>query len=146
MCFEKPSDLFFDDCKNLVGCSKLILDSSGMAMTPINHQILAQLAVKDDKGVERCLAVEQLLTVCKEKDQKKNYTQTCIEEAVVEKIYAFMNKCATDDVGSFQEEIKPLENGSIILIDSELHPVAKVAFTIGYNCTPELYEIGKKQD
>ena len=144
-CFEKASCLFFDDCKTLVGCTKLILDSSGFRYSLYNHQLLVQMGVNATSNVKLQSTVEQLLAVSNTKDQKKNYSQKRVEEDVVEKLYAFMNKCATDDIMTFQREIKPLENRNIILFESELLPVSKVAFSVGYNCIPELYEIKRNK-
>ena len=143
--FEKASCLFFDDCKTLVGCTKLILDSSGFPSSLYNHQLLVQVGVNATSNVTIQSTVNQLLAVSNTKDQKKKYAQKRVEEDVVEKLYAFMNKSATDDIRTFQREIKPLENRNIILFESELLPVSKVAFSVGYNCIPELYEIKRNK-
>ena len=145
VCFEKAFSLFFDDCEKLVGCTKLVLDSSGLPYSLYDHQLFVQIGVNEAIDVKLQSAVEQLQAVCNEKDQKKDFFQKRVEEEVLDKLYAYMNRCAVDDVIAFQKEIKPLENENIILLESELLPVSKVAFSIGFNCIPELYEIGKNK-
>ena len=145
--FEKAYNLFFENCKNLVGCTKLIIDYAKLQYSQNTEadELLVQIGVNGTKNVQLQSAVEQLLSVCKTKDQQKNYAQKRVEENVVDTLYAHMDKCAANDIRAFKEAVKPLENRNIILFESELLPVSKVALSVGFNCIPELYEIGRNK-
>ena len=143
VCFERPENLFFDNCKTLVACEEHILDSQRVALSEIHSDTFEMLGVKTYSQVSVETVVNQLLEVCTRSD---NVAETCKKETidvVLSDIYHFLDNSVLIDPESMKSTLSVLRDKPVIYLGSEFIPAAKVAFSVGYKCWPELYEIGR---
>ena len=143
--FEKPCNLFLDGNKDLVACSKYILDVHGFPYSIYNTQLFGHLGVKTHSNITLELVIVQLLNVCNYVDFTRSVSGKRIEDQVFDNIYRFLDDKASRDPDGFKSVLPHLKDKPVIRLESKLLPVSKVALFVGHCCTPELYEIGKSK-
>ena len=143
MWFNRAEHLFMLECKNLVGCGQFILDSVAVSDNSCHLPILFdKLGVNTIDRVKIETVIDQLLAVCKETGTTKQKDIKMIDD-VFDSIYMFLNKAVLNTPELAKTLLLSLQGKSVVRLDSELLPSNRLAFSVKYNCSPELYEIGQ---
>ena len=142
--FAKPKSLYICSCKELVACNELILDSESLKMKTKDQHILFRLGVKTDKDIKFEAVVHQLLSICCEKEMHSRVEHETTGLTIINIIYRFLNEIVLDQPGVIDSLRSLLTNKPVIYNGKEFLTAEKVVFSLGYDCSPELYEIGEQ--
>ena len=141
--FDRAEHLFMLECKNLVGCGQFILDYDAVSDFSRRLPVLFnELGVKTTDHVKIETVIDQLLAVCKETGTTTKRYSKMIDD-VFDSIYMFLNKAVLNTPELAKPLLLPLQGEPVVRLGAELLPSNRLAFLVGYNCSPELYEIGQ---
>ena len=141
--FETPEHLYIGNCKTLVACEEHILDSQRIMFSEIHTSTFENLGVKTISQVNVDTVIKQLLEVCSQSvDVVEAWNKETLDEIIYE-IYQFLDRAVSVDPEYMQNTLSVLQDKPVIYLGSEFISATKVAFSGGYKCSPELYEIGR---
>ncbi|XP_048734804.2 sacsin-like [Ostrea edulis] len=137
----KPSELYHDRCKNIVGCQKLLLDNSLLRLAFHEQHILTSFGVCSKANIETETVVCQLIQISNgvnpsslSEDGKQSLKKVCSD------IYEFLNNaCQAEDI----QNINMLQEQPCLLIEDVFVRPNKVALSIPINCSPALYGLDR---
>ncbi|XP_061172842.1 sacsin-like [Saccostrea echinata] len=137
----KPSDLYSDSCKNLVGCRELILNMSVLQVSMYPKNVLLEIGVNFKKEIQTAIVVKQLIDICQNtepasfSDVSKRLLRTICAD-----IYEYLDSVCRSESSS---EIEMLRDKPCLLIDDTFVKPNQTAFSIQVNCFPELFGLDR---
>ena len=140
--FESPTRLFLGNCKKLVACEEHILDSSRIGASISRTHILEMLGVKTPSNVSTDTVISQLVRVCNQTYTDLNEESKRMTDEVLDEIYQFLNKAVEEHPDDAKAKLHQLKDQPVIRLGSEFLVASKVAFSLEFNCSPELFGIG----
>ncbi|VDH93745.1 sacsin [Mytilus galloprovincialis] len=142
---ESPENLYFDDCKELICCTKLVAYTRAIGTKNIN-KVLQILGVKgfEKTGIPLDHVVEQLQSLISQCDKEK----ITFVRPVLETILKWIDShCKTlDDEGNEKAKtlLEPLQSTKCLLINEALWRPDQVAVNFEGTCFPDLVGINQK--
>ncbi|KAK3090040.1 hypothetical protein FSP39_008727 [Pinctada imbricata] len=146
-----PKELFFNDCKELVGCSELLLHQQSL---PFNHQVLEYLGVNGKKmqDIPLGVVVDQLNILsseCYEKILNKKGINGAFLRQTLNKVMSWLeHQCSSTAVGntescnmeSLKQAFLPLQNKPVLFLNDKLWRPDEVSFSLpnSNQCFPHL--------
>lgn len=140
--FETPLNLFHSDCKELVACKNLVLDEKTLTA---HSTIFKQVGVKSKTDITIDKVLEQLIAICSTSEIKGVIREERTMDKIVSKIYQYLEEKINEEKKNSQAIRSTLEERPVIYLGNKFVNASKVAFTIGHDCLPELYEVGENR-
>ena len=140
--FDSPNRLFLGSCKKLVGCEEHILDDSKIGASASRIHMFEVLGVRSTTNIRTDTVVRQVLKVCNQTNTDLNDQIKRTTDNVLDEIYQFLNRALAEHQDETETELLQLRDQTVIRIGSEFLPPSKVAFSLEFDCSPELYGIG----
>ena len=139
--FDSPKRLYLRSCKKLVACEERILDDNRIGGSAIRTHLFQLLGVRSSSAVEPDTVLSQLISVCNHTRTDLNDLSKRATDEVLDEIYQFMNKTVAEKPHVFKTKLLQLREQPVIRLGPEFLPPSKVAFSLEYDCSPELYGI-----
>ena len=139
--FTSPKGLFLRNCESLIACEEHILDETSIEVSASRLHVLEILGVRSLSKIKPDTVIRQLLRVCNHIDTDSTDQTKRATDKAVEEIYQFLNRTLAEQPDKFNTTLLELKDQSVIRIGSEFFPPSKVAFSLEYDCSPELYGI-----
>ncbi|XP_062614456.1 sacsin-like isoform X1 [Saccostrea cucullata] len=137
----KPSDLYSDSCKNLVGCRELIIDMSVLQVSMYPKNVLLEIGVNFKKEVQTAKVVDQLTDICQTIDPASfSDVSKMLLRNICADIYEYLDSVCRNESSS---EIEMLREEPCLLIDDRFVKPKQTALSIPVNCSPELYGLDR---
>ncbi|XP_052087293.1 sacsin-like [Mytilus californianus] len=142
---ECPENLYFDDCKELICCTKLVAYTRAICTKNIN-QVLQSLGLKGyaKTGIHFDHVVDQIQILISQCDKEKI---TCLRP-VLETILKWLDfHCKTLDDESKEKTkslLEPLQSTKCLLINEALWSPDQIAINFESTCLPDLVGINQK--
>ena len=138
---SRPTDLFMDNCRNLVGCRELIIDLSTFHISLYPRNVLSEIGVRFIENVPVVTVVEQLREICQSMNpgelpdiSKQLLGSVCSE------MYKYLdNACKVGQIA----EIENLKQFPCLLIDDTFVMPKQTAMSIPVKCSPKLYGLDR---
>nr|XP_022329303.1 sacsin-like [Crassostrea virginica]XP_022329305.1 sacsin-like [Crassostrea virginica]XP_022329306.1 sacsin-like [Crassostrea virginica] len=138
---SRPTDLFMDNCRNLVGCRELIIDLSTFQISLYPRNVLSEIGVRFIENVPVVTVVEQLREICQSMNpgelpdiSKQLLGSVCSE------MYKYLdNACKVGPIA----EIENLKQFPCLLIDDTFVMPKQTAMSIPVKCSPKLYGLDR---
>ena len=140
--FAEPGKLFLDECKYIIACKKLIVNIAAFHDVKTHLETLQLLGVNCVEDVCLDVVLEQLLTVAGETDKQHSTEQKRILGSICCKIYQYLNKEILLKSQAKETIIRTLKGKSVVWLENGFFSASKVAYFVGHDCSPELFEIG----
>ncbi|CAC5390293.1 unnamed protein product [Mytilus coruscus] len=142
---ECPENLYHDDCKDLICCTKLVVYTRGIITKNVD-QVLQSLGLKgyDKTGVALDHVVRQIQILIDQCDIETIKSLRPVLETILKWLD---NECKRLSDGN-EEELKsllePLQSSTCLLINDALWSPSQVAFNFDGNCLPYLVGVNQK--
>ncbi|VDH93736.1 sacsin [Mytilus galloprovincialis] len=142
---ECPENLYFDDCKELICCTKLVAYTRAIGTKNIN-KVLQSLGLKGNSktGIHLDHVVDQIQILISECNKEKI---TCLRP-VLETILKWLDfHCKTLDDESKEKAkslLEPLQSTKCLLINETLWSPDQIAVNFEGTCLPDLVGINQK--
>ncbi|XP_078314206.1 sacsin-like isoform X2 [Crassostrea virginica] len=140
---SKPTDLYMDNCRNLVGCRELVIDLSTFQISLYHRNVLDEIGVRFVENVTVVTVVEQLKEICQNvnpselPDIPKQLLGTVCTD-----MYRYLDNASKN--GSIPE-IESLKQFPCLLIDDTFVMPNQTAMSISVQCSPTLYGLDRIQ-
>nr|XP_022332264.1 sacsin-like isoform X2 [Crassostrea virginica] len=134
---SKPADLYMDDCSNLIGCQKPIIDASLLQVSVSNRDVLKAVGVRFKENIDSDTVVEQLNELCQNVNPRTlSETSKKLLENVCSDIYKYLdNACMMEQT----LDVERLKQIPCLLLDETFVMPKQTAMSITVACSPKLY-------
>ncbi|XP_067666364.1 sacsin-like isoform X2 [Haliotis asinina] len=144
--FAKANEMFSSEVLNLVGCSKLVIDSSHPGYLRNEEDVLARIGLHHKDEIDIDTAARQLLYVAEkincttDPSLLKQLSDMCLE------IYYYLKHCfeeteTEDNIEHRTTTLEMLRKECVILVDEQMVRPHQVAFQLSQDLSPHLYPV-----
>ncbi|XP_078314810.1 sacsin-like [Crassostrea virginica] len=135
---SKPAELYMENCSNLVGCQKRIIDVSSVQSSVHTKNVLKAVGVRFKENVETDTVVEQLNELCQNVNPRNLPERSKqLLENVCSDMYKYLDNAYKENQTS--PGVERLKQIPCLLIDQTFVMPKQTAMSITVTCSPKLY-------